>query len=86
VKEAQNKMKTNTFNLPLRGKNHSTIDDLRLYLIRTIVENNQGRIWLESNVSGDWRKGRKFVVMLPSVPVRQESLISDFGYSEEDQD
>jgi PAS domain S-box-containing protein len=86
VKEAQNKMKTNTFNLPLRGKNHSTIDDLRLYLIRTIVENNQGRIWLESNVSGDWRKGRKFVVMLPSVPVRQESLISDFGFSEEDQD
>ncbi len=86
VKEAQNKLKANTFNLPLRGKNQSTIDELRLYLIRTIVENNHGRIWLESKVSGDWRKGRKFVIMLPSVPVRQESLISDFGYSEEDQD
>jgi PAS domain S-box-containing protein len=86
VKETQNKLKANTFNLPMRGKNQSTIDDLRLYLIRTIVENNHGRIWLESKVSGDWKKGRKFVIMLPSVPVRQESLISDFGYSEEDQD
>jgi len=86
VKETQNKLKTNTFNLPLRGKNQSTIDDLRLYLIRTIVENNDGRIWLESRVSGDWKKGRKFVIMLPSAPVRQESLISDFGSSEEDQD
>ena len=86
IKEVQNKLKANTFNLPLRGKNQSTIDDLRLYLIRTIVENNHGRIWLESKVSGDWKKGRKFVIMLPSVPVRQESLISDFGYSEEDQD
>ncbi len=86
VKETNNKLKTNTFNLPLRGKNQSTIDDLRLYLIRTIVENNHGRIWLESKVSGDWKKGRKFVIMLPSVPVRQESLINDFGSSEEDQD
>ncbi len=86
IKEVQNKLKANTFNLPLRGKNQSTIDDLRLYLIRTIVENNHGRIWLESKVGGDWKKGRKFVIMLPSIPVRQESLISDFGYSEEDQD
>ena len=71
------------FALPRRGKEGTTVDDLRLYLVRMVVENHYGRIWLESRVRNDWKHGRRYVVMLPASVVRQEMLSMHGGGEEE---
>jgi PAS domain S-box-containing protein len=40
---------------------------LGLYLVRTLVNSYNGRIWAEDRVKGDYTKGARFVVMLPAV-------------------
>jgi signal transduction histidine kinase len=39
---------------------------LGLYLVRTLVHDFQGMIWVEDGVPGDPTKGARFVVMLPA--------------------
>jgi PAS domain S-box-containing protein len=39
---------------------------LGLYLVRTLVESYHGRVWVEDRIPGDYRKGSRFVVMLPA--------------------
>jgi hypothetical protein len=73
------------FSLPRRGKEGTTVDDLRLYLVRMVIEDHHGRIWLESKVRDDWKHGRRYVVMLPASVVRQE-VLSVHGGGEEDTD
>jgi Signal transduction histidine kinase len=36
-----------------------------LYLVRTLVDDFHGKIWVENRVAGDYTKGARFVVMLP---------------------
>jgi PAS domain S-box-containing protein len=36
-----------------------------LYLVKSLVESYDGRVWVEDRVPGDHAKGAKFVVMLP---------------------
>jgi signal transduction histidine kinase len=38
---------------------------LGLYLVKSLVEGNNGRVWVEDRVPGDHMKGARFVVMLP---------------------
>ncbi|MDD1770541.1 MAG: PAS domain S-box protein [Methanomassiliicoccales archaeon] len=71
------------FALPRRGKEGTTVDDLRLYLVRMVVEDHHGRIWLESRVRDDWKHGRRYVVMLPTSVVRQE-VLSVHGNAEDE--
>lgn len=38
-----------------------------MHLIRTLVEDFNGRVWVEDRVPGDYTKGTRFVVMIPAV-------------------
>jgi signal transduction histidine kinase len=40
---------------------------LGLYLVKKLVEDYGGRVWVEDRVAGDYTKGAKFVVMLPAM-------------------
>jgi signal transduction histidine kinase len=37
-----------------------------LYLVKSLVESYDGKVWVEDRVKGDHTKGAKFVVMLPA--------------------
>ncbi|HTY46803.1 MAG TPA: PAS domain S-box protein [Methanomassiliicoccales archaeon] len=76
---------TSFFSLPLGGKTMNALEDLRLYLVRMIIEDHHGRIWLTSRVQGDWSKGRRIAVLLPAAVVRQEVLPIG-GPSEDEED
>ncbi len=39
---------------------------LGLYMVRTLVESYKGKVWVEDRVPGDYRKGSRFVVLLPA--------------------
>ena len=39
---------------------------LGLYFVKTIVDDMNGRVWVEDRVSGDYTKGSRFVVVLPA--------------------
>ena len=84
VSEMHGKTKADLFAIPRRGKHKSTVDDLRLYLVRMIIEDHHGRIWLESRVRGDWRSGRRFVVMIPSAILREQAFVME-GDSQDDE-
>ena len=48
-----------------RGATKATGRGLGLYLVRTLVEDFNGRIWVEDRMHGDYEKGSKFAIMLP---------------------
>ena len=49
-----------------RGNTKASGKGLGLYLVKTLVENFKGRVWVEDRVPGDHTKGAKFIVMLPA--------------------
>jgi signal transduction histidine kinase len=40
---------------------------LGLYMVRTLVASYGGKVWVEDRVPGDYRKGSRFVVLLPAM-------------------
>jgi signal transduction histidine kinase len=60
-------MKTNIFSRLQRGKTKASGKGLGLYLVKRLVEDAGGMVWVEDRVPGDHSQGAKFVVMLPSV-------------------
>ncbi len=50
-----------------RGETKARGSGLGLYLVRTLVEHYGGQIRVEDRVPGDYTRGAKFVVMIPSV-------------------
>jgi PAS domain S-box-containing protein len=50
-----------------RGDTQASGKGLGLYLVRTLVEDFDGRVWVEDRVPGDHAKGSRFVVMLPAL-------------------
>ncbi len=50
-----------------RGQTKASGKGLGLYLVRTLVSDFRGKIWIEDRVPGDYTQGTKFVVMLPAV-------------------
>jgi signal transduction histidine kinase len=39
---------------------------LGLYLVKTLVDDFHGKVWVEDRVPGDYEKGARFVVLLPA--------------------
>jgi PAS domain S-box-containing protein len=65
-------LKVKIFSRHLRGDTKAKGSGIGLYLVKTLVNSYQGRLWVEDRVPGDRSKGSKFVVMLPAynqVPV-----------------
>ncbi len=60
-------IKSNIFTRFQRGKTKASGRGLGLYLVKTLVENFSGKVWVEDRVPGDYTKGSRFVVMLPSI-------------------
>lgn len=46
---------------------------LGLYMVKTLVEDFHGKVWVEDRVPGDYGKGCRFVVMLPIVNEKEVS-------------
>jgi signal transduction histidine kinase len=49
-----------------RGDTKVSGKGLGLYLVKMLVEDYGGSVWVEDRVPGDYTKGAKFVVMLPA--------------------
>jgi PAS domain S-box-containing protein len=58
-------LKGKIFNRLLRGTSRAKGMGLGLYLVKSLVESYNGRVWVEDRVPGDYTQGAKFVVMLP---------------------
>ncbi|WP_424356705.1 ATP-binding protein [Methanocella sp. MCL-LM] len=50
-----------------RGQTKVSGKGLGLFLIKTLVEDFHGKVWIEDRVPGDHTKGARFVVMLPAI-------------------
>lgn len=59
--------KANLFNFSMVTRQKAVGKGLGLYLVKTLVEDFRGKIFVEDRVPGDYTKGSKFVVMLPAV-------------------
>jgi signal transduction histidine kinase len=59
--------KLKVFNRLLRGDAGAKGMGLGLYIVKTLVDTFNGRVWVEDRVPGDHAKGAKFVVLLPAL-------------------
>jgi PAS domain S-box-containing protein len=59
-------LKNKLFTKFQRGQTRAQGKGLGLYLVKALVEDFRGRVWVEDRVPGDHTKGCKFVVMLPA--------------------
>ena len=53
------------FNRMLKGTAQAKGMGLGLYLVKSLVESYNGRVWVEDRVPGDHTQGARFIVMLP---------------------
>ena len=57
--------KSTLFKRFMRGSTKAKGTGLGLFIVKSLVESFNGRVWLEDCVDGDYTKGCKFVVILP---------------------
>ncbi|HEY3273679.1 MAG TPA: MEDS domain-containing protein [Methanocella sp.] len=55
------------FNRMLKGTAQAKGMGLGLYLVKSLVESYNGKVWVEDRVPGDHTQGARFVVMLPAI-------------------
>lgn len=60
-------LKTQVFNRLRRGHTKAMGKGIGLYLVKSLVESYDGKVWVEDRVPGDHTKGTRFVVLLPAV-------------------
>lgn len=60
-------VKTRLFQRKQRGRSKTAGTGLGLFLVKKLVEDFNGRVWVEDRVPGDHTQGANFVVMLPAV-------------------
>jgi signal transduction histidine kinase len=59
-------MKDAIFSRTTRGDTRAKGMGLGLYLVKSLVESYNGRVWVEDRVTGDYSRGSRFVVMIPA--------------------
>ncbi len=55
------------FTRHMRGQTKAKGSGLGLYIVKSLIENFKGQVWVEDRVSGDHTKGSRFIVLLPYV-------------------
>ena len=63
-------LKVKVFERATRGTTKVTGRGLGLYLVRRLVEDQGGKVWVEDRVTGDRTQGVRFVVMLPTAQMK----------------
>jgi PAS domain S-box-containing protein len=72
-------MKEKVFSRLNRGYTKASGSGLGLYLVKMLVKSFKGHVWVEDRVAGDYTKGSRFIVLLPSTdksPVEGNAQIS----------
>ena len=59
--------KARIFNRELKGDSKTKGMGIGLYLVKSLVDSYDGRVWVEDRVPGDHTKGARFVVLLPVI-------------------
>ncbi len=65
-------MKSRLFTRLGKGKTKTAGQGLGLYLVRKLVDDFGGKVWVEDRVKGDFRQGSRFVVQLPAAGAAEE--------------
>jgi len=60
-------LKARIFNRFERGDTKAHGKGLGLYIVRSLIEDYHGRVWVEDRVPGDHAKGARFVIMIPAI-------------------
>ena len=50
-----------------RGRTKAGGTGLGLFLVKTLVDSYNGKVWIEDRIQGDYKKGCRFNVLLPAV-------------------
>jgi signal transduction histidine kinase len=67
-------MKGRLFTRLGKGKTKTAGRGLGLYLVRKLVDDFDGKVWVEDRVKGDFRQGSRFVVQLPAAVATEEPV------------
>ncbi|WP_147654321.1 PAS domain-containing sensor histidine kinase [Methanomassiliicoccus luminyensis] len=67
-------MKPRLFSRLQRGNTRAKGSGLGLYLVRSLVEDLDGIVWMEDRVPGDHTRGSRFVVLLPVAHLSDASI------------
>ncbi|MCD1295630.1 hypothetical protein CUJ83_11540 [Methanocella sp. CWC-04] len=59
-------LKSKLFNRLNRGNTGVRGSGLGLYLVKMLLDDFNGKVWIEDRVTGDYSKGCRFVILLPS--------------------
>lgn len=59
-------VKQGLFDIRQRGKARVSGKGLGLYIVKTLVDDFDGQVWVENRVPGDHTKGSRFVILIPA--------------------
>ena len=60
-------LKAMIFNRHLGGGHNTRGSGIGLYLVKMLIDDYGGKVWVEDRVSGDRAQGSRFIVMLPAI-------------------
>ena len=62
----QDELKEKVFSRLNRGRTKAAGSGLGLYLVKTLVKEFKGTVWVEDRVQGEYAMGSRFIIMLPA--------------------
>ena len=64
-----------------RGATKARGKGLGLYLVKTLVDDFHGKVWVEDRVAGDHTRGSRFVIMLPASEGKNDVAAQDTSHA-----